>query len=252
VTARSRWIVAALLGVTYAAVLVWTVGFHTRHVRPLYDGFTPTEQYRWVDPPAFFASGNKRPTGVSAAVRLTPAGSRPAGIATADAQLVLDLGAGAVAAHGHDTKVRITITPVSAAQLDRVPGDLRANGNAYRVSATYEPSRVAVKQPFVHSTMLLTVPEVGTRLFTSPGTSRSWTPIASDALPPSNLSVSANLAAAGYYLDATRLPNLIAPGQSSSTSLALPISIAVGGVVLVLIGAGLLLARRRRRQPVVR
>jgi hypothetical protein len=252
VTTRSRWIVAAVLGVTYAAVLVWTVGVHTRHVRPLYDGFTPTEQYRWVEPPAFFASGNKHPTGVSSTVELTRAGSRPAGIATSDAQLVLDLGAAAVAAHGRDTKVRITIAPVSAARLDRVPSGLRANGNAYLVSATYEPSRAPVKQPFVHSTMLLTVPEVGTQLFTSPGTSRGWTPIASDALPPSNLSVSANLAAAGYYLDATRLPNLVAPGQSSSSSLALPISIAVGGLVLVLVGAGLLLARRRRRHPVVR
>ncbi|HEY7438893.1 MAG TPA: hypothetical protein VIC35_05805 [Acidimicrobiia bacterium] len=249
---RSRWIVGALLGVTYALVLVWTVGAHARHVRPLYDGFAPTEQYRWVDPPAFFASGNKTPAGVTSTVELTRAGSRPAGIATSDAQLVLDLGTGAVATHGRDTKVRITITPVSAAGLERVPSGLRANGNAYRVSATYEPSHVPVRQPFVRSTMLLTVPEVGTQLFTARATGRGWTPIPSDALPPSNLSVSANLAAPGYYLDATRLPSLVGPGQSSSTSLALPIAIGIGGLVLVLVGAGLLLARRRRRQPVVR
>ena len=94
----------------YLVVLAVTVAVRDAHVRPLYDGFAPPPAYSWVDPPAFFASGNVEPASVSAVVGLDAAGSVASGVATPDGQFVINIGGGAIAAHGSDANVRVEIT----------------------------------------------------------------------------------------------------------------------------------------------
>jgi hypothetical protein len=241
---------AFAIGVAVIAVylLVAVVTSRDHHVRPLYDGFAPPEQYRWVDPPAFFAAGNRQPSSVHATLDLRPSGSRAAGVATPDGQALLDLGEGAVRAHAHDTHVAVSISPLAASGVSHPPAGLRANGNVYRVSMTYEPSGVVVAGPVRATTMQLVTPEVGTALAVASRPHGAWRVVPSSAVPPKNTAVTARLAEPGYYLDLTNLPQLVGPASSSaSSSNAWWIAALTGAVVVALVVLGLVLARRRTR-----
>jgi hypothetical protein len=246
---RRRPIVVALLVLgTYLAVLALTVGLRADHVRPLYDGVTTPTAYRWVDPPAFFAAGNDTPAPVSQTIPLGRDGSDSAGIATPDGQFVLSLGPGAIASRPGAKRVDVTITPVAAGHLAPVPKGLRANGNAYRVVMRYEPGGASVGRLARPGSLVMDIPELGSQLFTS-ATGRRWTEIPATAVPPRQLSLTAPWTAPGYAVGGTNLPELVCPTRSSSHSVAVAIGVAVFAVLL-LVGAFLIVRRRRRGTPV--
>jgi hypothetical protein len=230
--------------VAYLGVLAVTVVVRDAHVRPLYDGFAPPSSYRWVDPPAFFASGNTKPGPASAVVTIGPSGSNAAGVGTPDGQFVIDIARGAIPRHASDHSVSVEITPVAPQHLAPVPLGLRANGNAYRVSMTYEPSNTAVPAISGPATLLVELPEVGTRLFRS-SSGRQWSPLPARAVSSTQLSLSAAFDGPGYYVAATDLPELAGPaGTSSHRSLVLGAGVAAVAVLVLL--AGSIVQRRRR------
>ncbi len=245
---RSR---AALIGVglalAYVAIVGITLGLHPGRVRPLYEGFTPPSTYHWVNPPHLFAAANQRPTVTHATVKLGPNGSVATGISTDDAQLVLGMAAGAVARHGSDTSVAVTITPLDPATLAPVPSPYRANGNAYRVAMTYQPSGVAVTRlAGAGASMVLIVPEVGHQLFTTTASHGPWTSVVAHSIPPTDLTLGATMRAPGYYLAGTTLPPLAFATTSSAPVVA--ISVGVGVLAALVIGGAVLLIRHRRRR----
>ena len=81
-------------------------------------------------------------------------------------------------------------------------------------------------------TLLLEIPELGTKLFVSPDAT-AWSAAAAQTIPPRELSLSAAFAAPGYYLAATSLPELASqPGRSNHTAVVLGISTAVVALFL--------------------
>ena len=134
----------AIAAAGYLGVVVITGWFTTRLVRPLFEGFQPAPAYRWVRPPPAFATGNLAPEGASGEVAIAAGTSRPASVFTSDGQVTISLGPGAVAPHGTDTSVRVTISPLDPAGLPAPPAGLRPDGNAYRVTASYRPSGAPV------------------------------------------------------------------------------------------------------------
>jgi hypothetical protein len=236
------------LGLAYVATIGITLGLHPGRLRPLYEGFTPPSTYHWVNPPRIFAAGNQKPGVTRATVKLGPQGSLATGISTDDAQLVLGLAAGAVAPHGSDTSVAVTITPVDPGELAPLKAPYRANGNAYLIAMAYQPSRApvpALADP--GASMVLVTPEVGPNLFTTTSARGPWTAVASHAVPPTDLTLGASVKVPGYYLAGTTLPPPVFHHGSSVHTVE--VSVAVGVLAVLVIGAGVVFSRRRRRRP---
>ena len=241
---RRSTIAGTVIVAVYVVVAAATIALHSDHARPLYDSFVPPASYRFVDPPAFFAAGNVKPTETVAHVPLDANGSAPAGIATTDAQFVLDLARGAIAPAPGAIGVEVRITPLAPRGLGALPNGLRANGNAYRLTVTYEPTGAPVTTFARPGTLLMEIPELGTDLFTMPG--NAWEPVGSRTLPPRQLTLTARLAQPGVYLAGTRLPELAASSHRRSSHVAIVVGVVTGVVALVLFGVAYAFARRRR------
>jgi hypothetical protein len=235
--------IGAALALVYLAAVVATMAWHQGHVRPLYEGFPPPQPYRWVDPPAVFASTNQKPTSVVATLRLGPAGSQVAGVQTSDGQVVLGLATGAVAPHGADTSVRMSIVPHAASTVGALPRGLYPNGNVYSITMTYEPSGTAVARLAKPATMTIQIPGIGHQLFTSTD-GHAWQQVTAHNVLPTNLIMETLLRTPGYYLGGTNIPPP-APASSSSDVWRTVIGVAV--LALLVLGATLLLIRHRRR-----
>jgi len=242
---------AVLWGLVVMAIYLVTVpvtaALRPGGARPLYDAFTLPSSYRFVDPPAFFSSGNVKPQAMATTIALSPHGSAAAGFATPDGQFVVSMGAGAIEASAGATSVAVRVTPLAPRTLGAVPGGLRANGNAYRVEMTYQPSDAPVARLEHPGTLLLEIPELGPSLFVSPdGT--AWSSLAARTIPPRELSLSASFAAPGYYLGATSLPELASqPAHTRHSAILLGVLTAAVGVVVF--GAAYVIVKRRRGVP---
>jgi len=184
-----------------------------------------------------------RPDPATTDVELDAAGSKPTGLSASDGQVVLNLPAGAVAPHPDDTKVALTVTALDPATLGGLPGGLRANGNAYRIQAAYQPSGTAVDSFAQAGNLVLGVPEPF-RVLVSSVDGRSW-----EQLPPSQSGLPTADSRIGYFLGTV---------ESSVTPPTPRGSAGNGGVTVVVLVVVLALAfglvpviylRRRRRAP---
>lgn len=234
-----------------AAVATAAIGGH--RFRPLFDGGFPPAPYRWVKPPPELASGNQAPTPGSGTVPFSGA-SQPMIVATGDGQANFNLPQGAFAAHPTDTSVSVSVVPLDPATLGPLPAGYAADGNAYRVTMTYEPSKAPVEHLAVAGNIVLIS---ATRTADSMATSvdgRTWRLL--QAFPAGGTNVAAALDAPGYFVDA-RSPN--APRATTTTSSAVRVKsrggsgFPIGEVVAAAAAAvvavvALLLARRSRRQ----
>jgi hypothetical protein len=240
---RALWIGLAIAA-AYVVAVVATLGLHGTHARPLYEGFSPAAPYRWVNPPAIFAATNQKPTSVTAVVPLTAKGSAPAGIQTSDNQVILGLAAGAVAPRGGgDRSLRVEIVPLDPATLAPLPDGLYPNGNAYRISVTYQPSGTAVTKLVKPGSLTLNIPGIGRVLYTSPD-GHAWHRVDAHNVAPTHLIMSTLFSTPGYYLGGTTLPPPTPAGSSSSV---VRIAVAAGALAAILLVATAVLVRRRRR-----
>ena len=106
--------------------------------RPFFDAYTPPQPYNWVSPPPAFRHGNQPPSGGMVDIPLTNGSSDADSAFTDDGQVTVSFHAGTFAAQPGQTAVRVRIAPVSPQPT--TPRDLVADGNAYRIDATYVPS----------------------------------------------------------------------------------------------------------------
>jgi hypothetical protein len=224
---RRRRVAGLVILVAYLAIVSATVGFRDDHVRPLYDGLSPTSPYQYVEPPIIVASENVKPTALSTTIALGAGGSAAAGVATPDGQFVISLGQGAVAPAAGATAISIRITPLDPHNLAPVPGKrLQALGNAYRLEIAYEPSGQAVTRLAKPGTFLMELPDIGQHEFLS-SDGRQWSAISARLV--GQRSMTASLRVPGYYVAATDGPTLAFRARQSSHA-----ALIVGlGVVLV-------------------
>jgi hypothetical protein len=233
----------ALLLVVYLLAITGTLPFG-RNVRPLFEGIGPPPAYRWVNPPAAFASGNVPPRPSDTDVTLGPTGSQQSGAQSEDNQLVLNLAPNAAAPHPPDTAVRIHIEPLDPATLGPPPAEFRPNGNAYRVTLTYEPSGRPVDTLTAPGNILLTVPLTAAGLLSS-GDGRTWTNIGKQTVPGQPI-VGGAFSGPGWFMGATHAQAPSKGGGGGSSGIII-VAALVAGLALAL---GLFpLVRKRLRKP---
>jgi hypothetical protein len=227
-------VAAYLAAVLFAALLA-------HRVLPMFDTAGGTVPYRWVKPPAAFASTNVPPEPNDTDIQMGPTGSQQSGAQSGDNQLVLNLAPNAVPPHPPDTTLRVHIEPLDPSKVGPVPPDLRANGNAYRVSFSYQPSGVPASTVRAPGNVLLTVPLAPTALLYS-GDGRTWTNVATQTLAV-QFKVGGPFNAVGWFLGGAHPQT--APASSSSGSVII-VAVLVGVLALALGLFPFILKRRRR------
>ncbi|MDP1805974.1 MAG: hypothetical protein Q8K72_12455, partial [Acidimicrobiales bacterium] len=161
------WAGAGLV-LLYVVVAAMTAQLSSRPVLPLFNGFAPPTPYAWVNPPPELAGDNVVPKPVERDVSLAADGVAATNAATDDAQAIVGLDMGSVAASPPDTAVKVRIIPEDAGALGALPAGLRAVSNAYRVEMAYVPSGTSVERLAVPGTVALTAAETGDRMLFSP------------------------------------------------------------------------------------
>ena len=189
-------------------------------------------------------AGNVPPQPAQRTVPLGDQGSEATNASTTDAQIIVTLQPGAVAAQPPDTSVSLTITPLDPATVAPIPVPQKAVSNAYQVGLVYQPSQTPVTK-VGNATIALTAATTGeTLLYSSDGAAWQETP----ARPFGNThGLIGGFAGPGYYAVAAP-PNTSttaagSTGASGSTGVLL--AVAVVGVAAVVV-AGVVLRGRRR------
>ena len=94
----------------------------------------------------------------------------------------------------------VDITPLDPAKLGRLPAGLIADGNAYRLTVTYQPSQQPLGAISSPGNVIMQVPgPAETMLFSPDG--RSWQRL---PVQPVGAAIGASFSRAGYYLAASR------------------------------------------------
>lgn len=217
--------------------------------RPLYDGFAPPPPYRWVKPPPAFAAGNAPPEPVQRSIPLGPAGSQATNASTNDAQIIVGLPDGALAAHPSDKSVLLTITPLDPATLAPLPPGQAAVSNAYSLTLAYEPSQAPITTlaSAANATVALTAGLQGENLLYS-FDGHEWDPV--DARPFGNThGLTGAFIGPGYYVvtgspssTTTRAPGTAGGGSGAAGTVVGVVVIVL--VVVVAVAAGLWFRRR--------
>jgi hypothetical protein len=232
------------IAAAYVVTAIITIAVTTHHVRPLFEGFTPPPPYHWVDPPDDFKAGNLQPTPKTDSSDLTPTGSQQISTGTDDAQLTLNIAAGAIPSHGTDTTIEIKIKPLAPKTLGAVPVDLAADGNAYKVSLAYTPSRTAVPPLAEPGNVFLVTPHPASELlFSTDG--KSWSQL--DIQPTGRSdTIAAAFARSGYYLAAMVPTASTSSGGTSDTGRIVLVAAITVVLALALVFVPQVIRRRRR------
>ena len=240
-----RWRVGGVLVAVYLAAAIVTGG------RPLFDGFAPPAPYRWVKPPPELATDNQPPQAADRTIPLGAGGSEAANASTTDAQIIVTLPQGAIAAHPPDTAVLLKITPLDVGALGvGLPRDLRAVSNAYQVTLADQPSGAAVASVDPSTIIALTAASNSDGLlYLAPG-SQQWEVIPSRAFGNTHGQTGPFKGAGAYVVTAspsvtdTTVPGTKASGGSGGMLIAGVALVAVG--VLLAVGRFVMLRRRAK------
>jgi hypothetical protein len=238
--------IGALLVLVYVLAITGTLPFG-HNVRPLFEGVGPPPAYRWVKPPAAFASNNVPPAPNDTDITMTPTGSQQSGAQSEDNQLVLNLAPNAVAPHPPDTSLRVHVEPVDPATLGPVPPDVRPNGNAYKVTMTYQPSGTPASAITAPGNILLTVPLPAAGLLYS-GDGRTWTNIGKQTVPGQPI-VGGPFNATGWFLGATHPQAASTSSGGGGSSGVIIVAVLVGALALALGFFPLIRKRLRGQRP---
>jgi hypothetical protein len=238
VTARTAVRTGACAVAAYVVVAVATTWWSPGGMRPLFDGFgSHPGEYLWVDPPERFAEGNRPPEPAQATLRLAADGSAPGTATPPDGQALAQLQSKAVAPHPPDESARLDVVSVAAGTLGALPGALEPQGNAYRITLTYQPSGTPVDRLGVPGTVGLTSAAPATTLLYS-ADGQVWERKESSPLARGN-GLTGALEAPGYYLAA-------GPEPADDDSGGVPLVVYVLAAAVPLGLAWLLLAGRNR------
>jgi hypothetical protein len=244
---RALLLFGAVVGVYLAAYLLTMKTAH-HPVRPLYEGVGPAPAYRWVRAPkAFSATNNPPPSHVQPVlIGLGPQGSVQAGVVSSDSQAVLNFPAGAVAPAPGQIAVAVDIKALDPARLGLLPPGLFADGNAYQVLFSYQPSKQPITTLARPANVVVTTPApAAVLLYSLDG--QAWQRLDTTHIPAST-SVAASWQQSGYFLGAATVNVLGTAGTSGKGRSTIVIAALAAVLVLVLIVAPLLWRQRRKRQ----
>lgn len=154
----------AVAGVAAAAAYLAGAAF-TGHVnpglaRPLLDGFAPPAPYRWVNTPhiAGIQYSSQKPASAQLTLHLGPHGTPVATLTTSDSQFNALLDAYAVPPRSGQHSVSFTVTPMDPKALGTAPAGVQFAGNAYRVTAVYQPGGAQISAFHHHNNLALQYP----------------------------------------------------------------------------------------------
>lgn len=213
--------------------------------RPLLDGIIPPLPYRWVSPPPELADSNLPPASGESRIPIGPRGSRPAFMATDDAQVTLNAPKGAIPVHTGSEVAVVTIEPVDPASVGAPPGHLTIKGNVYSIDATYQPDGDRVRRLDAPIVAIVTYPaltnDLGAHtLLVSPDGKR-WTQIETHDQHATK-QVSGRLPSLGYLAVASAPLSPAGDGLTPPSQGGVPLSIlaVVIGSVLLIVGVFIL------------
>jgi hypothetical protein len=241
------WPVGAAVLALYLAVALAMMTLGGHRVLPLFEGIGPPSRYEWVNPPPEFAAGNTKPGPATEEIRFT-AGKTPATVvASSDSQFIVNLPEGAFAPHGADTAVRAVVTPLDPKTLGPVPAGLAADGNAYRIELTYQPSALPVTRLAVAGNVIINAPHTAeVILYSADG--KSWSRLVTQSAG-SPASVGARFTAPGWYVVGanpafvTGAATPAAHGRSGTIFIA--VAAAILAVIVAVVARVITVARRR-------
>jgi len=224
--------VGGVLAVLYIAALVATTLTTGHPVRPLLDGAGTNTPYKWVRAPWYVGSANVKPAPSHQDIAFENGASPLVGVTSEDAQIILNLPQGALPPREGATAVRASFTPLDPRKLAKLPGAMRANGNAYRVEMTYQPSGEPLRGLTTSGNVVIVVPEEAEKMmFSADG--KSWSELPTHQLGDPN-TVGTAFNTPGYYLVGTTLPEFTNPNQGSGTKKTVGIVMVVVALVLLL------------------
>ena len=221
--------------------------------RPILDGIAPPTAYRWVTPPPELAGTNQPPETASASIAVDAAGNGTKVITTGDAQVTLIVPKGAIAPAPGQHDVDVTIQPVDPATLGAPPGALEVAGNAYLLSATYQPSGDAVTSLVVPAELVLVYPVLpndhGGHTLIASEKGKRWDTIETNDLV-SVAQADGPLQTFGYaaVAKAPSSPTATSSVSPSGGSESFPLTIVIVGFAVVVLIAGVVLGGRNSRQ----
>jgi hypothetical protein len=144
--ASRRGLAAGLaLVAAWAALAAWSGRLTPLARLPLLDGLGPAAPYRWVSPPPDLAADNQPPSAGEFTLQLVPDGVLGQVALTSDGQVTVIVSDGAIGPHRGDSTVRLNVEPLDPGTLPPPGHGLVTFGNAYRLTATYEPSGTPVR-----------------------------------------------------------------------------------------------------------
>lgn len=231
-----RAIVGAAILATYIVVALRSPG---GPVRPLFDGISTPQPYKWVNPPPEFVSVNKPPASTTHDLTLGASGSDAASIATPDGQAAVVLKEGTFKAKKGEGAVVIRIDPLDPATFGPPPSGMRYDGNAYRFLAAYKKSGeegALVQQ----ATVVLQFPLVATTLLRRDG--NAWSDLKANPVSVS-LQIFAQSDKLGTFVALG--PPLPDQNPKKGFPTALVISVASGGAAVF---AGLFTRMRQNKR----
>jgi hypothetical protein len=249
-----RLTLATAVVLTYLASALLSSKLSPLARHPLLDGTGTPQPYRYVSPPPDLSSSNQQPSSVAKTVNLAQAGGSGY-VFTPDGQAAVIMGNRtfrALPAAQGQTGVLMKIQPLDPATLTALPPGKQASGNAYRITATFQPSGASIPRFGADVTITLIYPaEASTGVTPPPRTimwsadGRSWQALETQD-SHAGLQAATSTKDTGYFVVAT--PPL--PSAQTKTSrlrvLAFGILIALG--VFVLAGVVYIVRTRRREK----
>ena len=215
---------------------------------PLLDGLAPVN-YRWVAPPPELEATNQQPTSGSFSLQLGKDGVESKFVFTSDNQVSVIVAEGSIAAAPGQRSVDLSVVPLDPATLPAPGDDLTVFGNAYAISATYQPSGREITEVEEPLDVILVYPATATlhsnsheMLFSPDG--QAWQTLDSSDSTAQQQS-EANVPGFGTVTVAGVLGATQPASSSESGRTTLAIVLLVLAGCAMLIGIGLLLRSRR-------
>jgi hypothetical protein len=247
VNKRATFVLGALVAGGYLCVAFATAHVSGHKVLPLYEG-VPAPAYQWVNPPTAFATGNVVPKANTTKIALGASGNREGGIASDDTQFIVTLNAGAIPGKTGATQASVRIEPLDPATLSALPGGAHADGNAYRLTITYDSVGGTVTRFAAKTSTVLQVPLPANRgvYFSTDG--QQWSQVIPPPPATEKTTVGGSIQTTGVFLAATTHV-ASAGGGSSGTSVGIVIIGVLVGLLLVGGGVWFLLRLVRPAPP---
>lgn len=244
--------VGLALAALYAVVALATTSWAPGRMRPLFDGFgSHPGEYHWVNPPAEFDERNRgHPGAAEKRIALGPDGSLEAESASPrDGQAQVTVVARSVPARSGDEAATLRLEPLDAGTLAPLPVGLRPEGNAYRATIVYEPSKTPLAEVTTPGLVgLMAAAPADILLFSPDG--KAWEQLKATPLPQNAKGLTGSFTRTGYYVPASKNPPRAAAGSKKDDA-------GGGAVVAALVATGVIAAaavtwlvlRRRRAAP---